>query len=428
MIARYEVEEITAIWSDQHRFETYLRVELAVLEALGDDIPPGVLSKIREKAQINPQRINEIEKLTHHDLVAFCTSITEDLDPNLGKYFHYGLTSSDIIDTSLMLLMKESSLFVQSAIRELKETLWKRACQYKYLLTMGRSHGIYGEPLSFGQKLLGLYRELERRERDLDQVYREEFRGQISGAMGNYTLLGRDIEQKALTLLGLQRESLSTQIIPRDRIAKIISLHALLASFMERISVEIRHLHRSEVGEVAEGFSQGQKGSSTMPHKKNPVSAENLTGMARVLRSHVTIALENCVLWHERDISHSCAERLYLPDNFGLLVYGLRRLSQTLQNLVVNEAVIENRVKENFNYLSSYYLHHLIKHLDLSREECYAIVQSAAFAAQSSQDFRQRIHQKVKAQNLTLPELPSPSTKELKKLYLKEVDSLFKNP
>ena len=428
MIERYAIKEISAIWCDHNRFATYLKVELAVLEALGDSLPPDVLPTIRRQAQINLQRIQEIEQLTRHDMIAFCTSITEDLEPQVGKYFHYGVTSSDIIDTSLALMMKESAQWVQLAVEQLKAILWQRANQYRHLVAMGRSHGIYGEPLSFGQKLLGFYRELERRERDLGRVYSEEFTGQISGAMGNYALITRQTEGKALALLGLAREPLSTQVIARDHIAKIVLSHSLLASFIERLAVEIRHLHRSEVAEVAEGFSQGQKGSSTMPHKKNPIAAENLTGMARILRSHGNMALENCVLWHERDISHSCNERLYLPDNFGLLVYALRRLAHTLENLVVDEAVISARVEKNFNYLSSCYLHHLIRHLELSREECYVVVQDAAFAAVSGEDFHRRVLEGVEKKHCAPRSFSLPGPKKLEQLYLKEVDALFECP
>ena len=426
MIVRYEVSEIAQIWSDQHRFKTYLKVELAVLKALGDEIPPQVLPEVESKAKINCTRIRKLEQQTHHDVTAFCTSITENLNPEIGKYFHYGVTSSDIIDTSLALMMKESGQWVQQAVEQLKGVLWNKARQYKDLPAMGRSHGIYAEPLSFGQKLLGYYRELQRRERDLQRVYSEELTGQISGAVGNYTIISRKTEAKALETLGLAREPLSTQVIPRDHIAKIVSTHALLAAWMERLAVELRHLQRSEVAEVHEGFAVGQQGSSTMPHKKNPISSENLTGITRVLRSHVDIALENCVLWHERDISHSSAERLYLPDNFGLLVYALRRLAHTLEHLVIDEAAITKRVEENFSYLSSYYLHHLIKNLALSREQCYAIVQTAAFEAKSAQKFHQLILRGVEEKKLTLPQLPVPSFAEIKRLYLREVDELFK--
>ncbi|MCY4643020.1 MAG: adenylosuccinate lyase [Bacteriovoracales bacterium] len=423
MIPRYEVQEMTAIWSDQSRFETYLQVELAVLKALGDEIPSGVFEEIEKKARVNPARIEEIEKLTRHDVIAFCTSITENLRPEIGKYFHYGVTSSDIIDTSLSLLMKKSSAPVLSAVKDLKTALWDKALRYKNLLAMGRSHGIYAEPFGFGQKFLGLYRELERRERDLERVYLEELTGQISGAVGNYTLLSRKIEEKALAILGLPREPLSTQVIPRDRIAKIISIHALTASLIERAALEIRHLHRSEVGEVYEGFEKGQRGSSTMPHKKNPISSENLSGMARILRSHVGMAMENCILWHERDISHSSTERLYLPDNFGLLVYSLRRLTKTLENLVVDEERIRGRALENFSTLSSLYLHCLIKHLDLTRDECYEIVQGAAFKAGSKEDFHNGVILEVEKRGLSVSALPSPN--DLASLYLKEVEALY---
>ncbi len=426
MIPRYEVEEISNIWSDRHKFETYLKVEIAILEAIeGSYIPKGVANEIAKKAIINPERIDEIEKTTKHDVIAFCTSITENLDPKIGKFFHFGVTSSDIIDTSFMMLIKESLELVLAETEKLSKTLKASALKYKELISMGRSHGIYAEPMSFGQKFLSFYHELQRREQDLKFYYENQITGQVSGAVGNYTVLDRDVELKALKKLGLKREPLSTQIIPRDRIAQLVCFHGLLASFIERVAVEIRHLHRSDVGEVFEGFSKGQKGSSIMPHKKNPISGENLTGIARVLRSHVQLSLENCVLWHERDISHSSAERLFLPDNFGLMVYALRRLNSTIENLVVNEEVVEARVHENYTYLSSFYLHKLLEQIDISREDCYAIIQKASFDSQSATEFHNIIISEVETRGFKEFKVQAPTKENLKAVYLKEIDKIF---
>jgi adenylosuccinate lyase len=334
MIERYDSPEVSEIWKDQNKFKSYLRVELALMKALeGEFIPEGTTSIIEEKAVINPERIKEIEAVTKHDVIAFCTSITENVPEEVGKYFHFGCTSSDIIDTATNLQIKESTELILNKLVKLKEALLSKAKEHQNTLCMGRSHGMNAEPMSFGQKFLSYYAEISRRLDELQDFYDNNITGQISGAVGNYTILNTEIEKKAIESLGLKVEPISSQVIPRDHIAKLVSINALIASALERIAVEIRHLHHSDLGEVHEGFSKGQKGSSIMPHKKNPISGENITGIARVIRSHLTIAHENIPLWHERDISHSSAERLMLPDNFGLLYYAIKRMTDTIENL-----------------------------------------------------------------------------------------------
>ena len=348
-------------------------------------------------------------------------------DSSIGKYFHYGVTSSDVIDTSLTLQIKQSLEVVLPAYEKLLKALKNRAEEMKDVATLGRSHGMFAEPMSFGQKLLGHYCEFARRYQDLKDFYENELTAQYSGAVGNYTILTPETEKKAAEYLGLQVEELSTQVIPRDRIAKLVSIIGLFGSALERFSVEIRHLHRSDVNELHEGFAKGQKGSSTMPHKKNPISAENLTGMARVLRSHVMMAQENVVLWHERDISHSSTERMYLPDNFGVLLYSLERLSSTVDNLVFHQENIEGKVKENFSYLSSFYLHKLIEQTDLTREDLYAVVQAAAFEATEAKNpevFYEAIMKTMDEKSLKV-DLPRPTFEEIKSIYLKAVDHVF---
>ncbi len=429
MIPRYDKEEISNIWSDHYRFKTYLEVELAILKAQeGAEIPKGTSEKIRKKSKINPQRIFEIEETTKHDIISFCTSITENLDPEIGKFFHFGVTSSDIIDTSQTILIRDSIDLILLELKKTLQILMDRSKETKDVLCIGRSHGMYAEPMSFGQKLLGYYCEFYRRFLDL-KIYRtNELTAQFSGAVGNYTILSPEVEKKAAEILGLKVESVSTQVIPRDRVAKLINLNAQIGTAIERLAVEIRHLHRSEVNELQEGFSKGQKGSSTMPHKKNPISGENLTGMARMLKSHSSIAMENCVLWHERDISHSSAERMYLPDNFGILYYSLVRLNSTLKNLQFNNENMEQRVKDNFIYLSSYYLHHLILKSKISRDDLYKLVQEAAFEGQkvnSAKVFFDTLKNLLKKKNLKL-DLPQPTFKEIKNIYLKHTDAVFK--
>lgn len=428
MISRYDREEISNIWSDQNKFETYLKVELAILKSLeGDLVPEGTADQIQKKAKIDPSRIDEIEKITKHDIISFCTSITENVDPKVGKYFHFGVTSSDIIDTSLTLQLKQSIEVVLPVMKKLLGTILKRSEEMKEVITIGRSHGMFAEPMSFGQKLLGYYCEFSRRLKDLEDFYKNDLTVQYSGAVGNYCVINPEHEKKAADILGLKVEPVSTQVIPRDRVAKLVSINGLIATAIERLAIEIRHLHRSDVDELHEGFSKGQKGSSTMPHKKNPISGENLTGMARMLRSHVQISMDNCLLWHERDISHSSAERFYLPDNFGILFYALSRLEGTVANLEFHQEQIEGKVKNSFTYLSSYYLHQLISHTDYTREELYELAQKAAFEghqAQSKEVFFKTLVSLMKEKNIDL-ELKDPDFEEVKRIYLKHHQSVF---
>lgn len=293
---------------------------------------------------------------------------------------------------------------------------------------MGRSHGIYAEPMSFGQKLLGHYAEFLRRKKDLENFYNEELTIQLSGAVGNYTILNPSMEERVAHKLGLKVEPVSTQIIPRDRIAKLISITSLIANAIERLAVELRHLHHSDIREISEGFAKGQKGSSTMPHKKNPISGENLTGLSRYLRSHLTMALENAILWHERDISHSSAERLYLPDHFGILCYALDRFTSTMNNLEIDREYIEQKVMNHAHYLSSYYLHVLIEKIEnITREELYALVQKVSFneeAKKNPDKFRQGLVAELKLKNIDV-DLPELNGKGIKDIYLKSVDHVF---
>ena len=431
MISRYEAKAITPIWSDENKYRTFLTIELELLRALEEKkmIPAGIASTIAKTAVIKPERIDEIELVTRHDVIAFCTSITEQVPADIGKYFHYGVTSSDVIDSALTLQIKASLEVVMKSFDQFLEALKKRAIETKMLMTLGRSHGMYAEPMSFGQKLLGHYAEFKRRRQDLEDFYNNELTIQLSGAVGNFTILTPDIEEMVAKKLGVHVEEVSTQIIPRDRLAKLISITSLIANAIERLAVEIRHLHHSDVKEVSEGFSPGQKGSSTMPHKKNPISAENLTGLARFLRSHLNMALENSILWHERDISHSSAERLYLPDHFGILTYAFDRFTSTITMLEIDNQVIEGKVFGITSYLSSFYLHFLISNCQSkTREELYTILQAASFdseAKSSPEKFRNYIQNDLKNKNINLT-LPEVTASGLKEIYLKSVDHIFK--
>jgi adenylosuccinate lyase len=424
MIDRYEVKDISCLWSEQYRFEMFYQVELALLRVLEKRgiIPQGVSEKFKG-LQINPQRIKEIEKVTRHDVIAFCTSITEQLNPEVARFFHYGVTSSDILDTALSLQMRASIEIICKDLRHLIKSLEEKIKLTEDLLCIGRSHGMYAEPMIFAQKFLSFHQEFSRRLRDYEDLLATEITGQISGAVGNYTVLDSEIEGLVLEELNLKVEPVSTQVIARDHIGKIISTGALLASGLERLAVEIRLLHHSDVSEVHEGFKAGQKGSSTMPHKKNPISAENISGLTRIIKGHVEVALQNNVLWHERDISHSSAERLYLPDHFGLISYTLRRMSSTISELELHRERIEAKALENFSAISSYLLHEMILLNPHSREELYTLVQEASFTNHNLDDFFSWLNQRAHELGYTMPKKISPS--ELKAHYQKRFRELL---
>jgi adenylosuccinate lyase len=417
MIARYEVKEISEIWSERSRLQHLLEVELALMQAQEDlgMIPKGTHLAF-QKVKISPERVLEIEKTTKHDVIAFCSSITEQVPPEQAKYFHYGVTSSDILDTALSLQLRKSMQFIIQGLQDLILALHQKTEETSDLLGLGRSHGMAAEPMIFGQKFLSAQAEFQRRLEDYRLLVQTEVTGQISGAVGNYTVVTPALENQTLKRLGLVVEPVSTQVIPRDRIAKIISQGALIATAIERLAVEIRHLHHSDIAEVHEGFAAGQKGSSTMPHKKNPISGENLSGLARVIRSHVEIALENCVLWHERDISHSSAERLYLPDHFGILSYSISRLTQTIQNLQIHRENVETKVDRHFQTLSSLILHELIRQNSVTREVLYTLVQQASFQSQNLTEFLNQVSGLAQRQGLHA---------DLSKLNLQEIRSHY---
>lgn len=419
MISRYEQPDMADLWNDEAKYGFFLDVELALLEAWEQQgtIPKGIAQQTRQVARINPDRVQEIEATTHHDVIAFCTSITEQVSPELGKWFHFGCTSSDVIDTALSLQVKRSLELILKEYRQVLHQMHALAVKHRGLLTIGRSHGMYAEPMSFGQKFLYAYAEFHRRYTELTHFVQHEVTGKMSGAVGNYTVVSPELEAEVMKRLDLKAEPVSTQVVPRDRLAKLASIIGLYAGALERFEIEIRHLHRSDVGEVAEGFASGQKGSSTMPHKKNPIAAENLSGVARLLRSHMLVAHENILLWHERDISHSSAERLYLPDMFGLTLYSLRRLHRQLKRLEVNEDAIRARAQNAFQSLSSFYLHILLPKWEGSREDLYSLVQKAAFGAQSASDFH--------AAMTAASPLPLPAITSLEDVFLKSVDATF---
>ncbi|WRC07230.1 adenylosuccinate lyase [Helicobacter pylori] len=379
MLERYANEEMKALWNEQTKFETYLEVEKAVVRAwnkLGR-IQDSDCEKICSKAAFNLERIKEIEKTTKHDLIAFTTCVAESLGEE-SRFFHYGITSSDCIDTAMALLMTKSLKLIQKGVQNLYETLKNRALEHKDTLMVGRSHGVFGEPITFGLVLALFADEIKRHLKALDLTMEFISVGAISGAMGNFAHAPLELEELACEFLGLKTANISNQVIQRDRYARLACDLALLASSCEKIAINIRHLQRSEVYEVEEAFSTGQKGSSAMPHKRNPILSENITGLCRMIRSFTTPMLENVALWHERDMSHSSVERFALPDLFITSDFMLSRLNSVIENLVVYpKNMLKNLALSGGLVFSQRVLLELPKK-GLSREESYSIVQENA--------------------------------------------------
>ncbi len=379
MLERYANEEMKALWNEQTKFEAYLEVEKAVVRAwnkLGQ-IQDSDCEKICSKAAFNLERIKEIEKTTKHDLIAFTTCVAESLGEE-SRFFHYGITSSDCIDTAMALLMTKSLKLIQKGVKNLYETLKNRALEHKDTLMVGRSHGVFGEPITFGLVLALFADEIKRHLKALDLTMEFISVGAISGAMGNFAHAPLELEELACQFLGLKTANISNQVIQRDRYARLACDLALLASSCEKIAVNIRHLQRSEVYEVEEAFSTGQKGSSAMPHKRNPILSENITGLCRVIRSFTTPMLENVALWHERDMSHSSVERFALPDLFITSDFMISRLNSVIENLVVYpKNMLKNLALSGGLVFSQRVLLELPKK-GLSREESYSIVQENA--------------------------------------------------
>lgn len=368
-----------AIWSGENRYQTWLRVEIAVCEAWAREgrIPLKALEAIKARAAVDAPRIEEIEERTRHDVIAFLTSLEEKIGPE-ARYIHLGCTSSDIIDTANSLLVLEAGQLILEDLDRLLACLKEKAHAAKGIPTMGRTHGIHAEPTSFGLKLAGFYAEFRRNKKRLKAALDDMAVGKISGAVGTYAFLSPKLEKDALDSLGLRPDEHSTQIIQRDRYALFFATLAILGGGIERLSVELRHLQRTEVLEAEEGFAKGQKGSSAMPHKKNPISAENLCGISRLLRGNALAALEDQALWHERDISHSSVERVIMPDSTILVDYALSRLTRVLENLVIHpERMAENMKLSHELYFSQRVLTALVES-GMPRQEAYEAVQRLA--------------------------------------------------
>jgi adenylosuccinate lyase len=379
MIARYTLPEMGDIWSEQNKFQKWLDFEIVVCEALAElgEIPSDAVERISKKAGFEVDRINEIERTTDHDVIAFLTNVAEYIG-NDSRYVHLGLTSSDLLDTALSLQLKQAGEILLTRLDDLRDVVKNRAIEHKKTLMIGRSHGVHAEPTTFGLKLLMWYDELGRRRGALERAVDLVSYGKVSGSVGNYAHLDPKVEELVMKKLGLKPAPVSTQVVQRDRHAEFVSAIALTGATIEKMAVEVRGLQRTEVLEVEEYFKEGQKGSSSMPHKRNPILSERMCGMARLLRGYATAAMENVALWHERDISHSSIERIILPDCTITLHYMLVKWTRLMENLLVYPDRMAKNVEMTHGLVFSQKLLLELAKAGLSREDSYALVQDAA--------------------------------------------------
>ncbi len=382
-----------AIWEPKRRYQTWLDIELLACEAMVQEgvVPPAVFKTIRERAKVDVARIDQLEKEVRHDVIAFLSSMTEKIGPE-GRYLHWGMTSSDILDTALSVLMRQASDLLIDDIIALLAVLKEKAEIYRETLMIGRSHGMHGEPTTFGLKMALWYAETLRNLRRMRQAKQIISFGKLSGAMGTYAHISPFVEEEVCRRLHLTPEPVSNQIVQRDRHAQFMQTLALIASSLEKFALEIRHLQRTEIGEVEEPFGEGQKGSSAMPHKRNPIGAENICGLARLIRSNSTAALENVPLWHERDISHSSVERVIIPDSTILLDFILHRFTEMMQKLSVYPNQMKKNVAWTQGVIFSQKVLLLLIEKGMERECAYGIVQDAAMQTlQQGKSFRDAI-------------------------------------
>jgi len=379
MIERYTRPEMGRVWTDENRYQKWLDVEIAACEAMAHEgmIPKEALAQIKSRAGFSVDRILEIEAETRHDVIAFLTNVEEHVGP-ASRYIHLGLTSSDILDTSLALLLKEAMDLIMAGVQDFLNTLKAKAMEHKNTPMIGRSHGIHAEPITFGFKLTVWYSEMARNLTRLSQAREMISYGKLSGAVGTFANIPPQVEALTCQKLGLKPAPVSTQIIQRDRHAQYFTTLAILAGTLEKIAVEIRHLQRTEVLEAEEPFAKGQKGSSAMPHKKNPIGSENISGLARLIRSNSLAAMENMPLWHERDISHSSVERVIAPDSTILMDFILHRLNRILSGLVVHPDQMMKNLQQTKGLIFSQQVLIKLAEKGLERQKAYVMVQRNA--------------------------------------------------
>ncbi len=430
MIKRYSGERISRIFSDDYRYKLWLKIELAVTEAWAKEgrIPEASYRSIKKLARYSPLRIRELERTLEHEVIAFTTSVSESFkkakSPTLSRYFHLGLTSSDVMDTALSLQIKEAFSLILHQLEVLLETIKKLAIEHKYTLMIGRTHGIHAEPITFGLKALIWLKEIERAKMRLEFAREETCFGKISGAVGNYAHIPPSVEEYALRKIGLKPSPVSNQIIQRDRHASTLCALAILAGSLEKIALEIRNLQRTEIGEVFEPFGKGQKGSSAMPHKRNPVLCERMSGLARLMRAYAHVALDNQPTWHERDISHSSAERVAIADAFILADYMLSKMNYILSGLEVDPVRMKKNLEATRGQIYSQRVLLALTEKGLSREEAYRIVQSTAIEAVKS---GKHLSSVLKANKVVRELLTSREILRLfdPKPYLVHIDEIF---
>jgi adenylosuccinate lyase len=394
VIDRYSRPAMARIWSDEGKLARWLDVELAALEGWAETstIPADAVAEIAAKAEPpSPERVAEIEERTHHDVAAFVDAVASELGP-AGRWFHYGLTSSDVVDTALALQIRDAGALILAGLERAFAAVVTRAEEHRETLQIGRTHGIHAEPTTFGLKLAGWAFELERSRVRLERALEGMRVGKLSGAVGTYSATDPEVERVACERLGLDPAPSSTQILQRDRHAELLSALAVAAASLEKFALELRHLARTEVSEVQEPFGSGQKGSSAMPHKRNPVVAERICGLARVVRAAATVGLENVALWHERDISHSSAERVVIPDAFLALDYMLDRFAWLIEGLVIRPERMRRNLESSHGLFFSQRLLLALVESGLERDEAYRLVQRHALRAwDEEQDFRELV-------------------------------------
>jgi len=382
LLDRYTHPEMGKLWREGYEYERWLEVELAVAEVMAKrgEIPQEEIEEIRAKAKVNPERVLEIEAVVRHDLIAFLQAVVEEIG-EAGKFLHLGLTSSDVKDTALSLVLRDSGRLLKRDLRAFRDALVVRALESKYTVMVGRTHGIHAEPLTFGLKLALWIAEIDRQDERLDQAIASVSVGKISGAVGTYANVAPKVEEAVCEHLGLATALISNQILQRDRHAHFMTTLALIGGSLEKISTEIRNLQRTDILEVEEPFAEGQKGSSAMPHKRNPIVCEQVAGMSRLLRGNALAAMENMALWHERDMTHSSVERVILPDSCILLDHMLRQMTRVISGLKIRADQMKKNLQRTFGLTSSQrVLLALVEH-GCMREEAYAWVQQDAFQA-----------------------------------------------
>ena len=427
MIDRYSREEMKKIWDLNSKFDYYLKVEIAVCEAYSKlgKIPKKEVDEIKKRAKFSIERIDEIEREVRHDVIAFLTCVNESLGEDLARHMHIGMTSSDVIDTAFALQIQDSGKIIKTDLDETIKSLKDLAKKHKKTICIGRSHGVHAEVMTFGVKLCSWIDILERQRDNFEHALEEIRVGQISGPVGTYSNISPEVEKITCKNLGLKPARISTQVIARDYHAYFMQSLALIASVLEQFATEIRHLQRTEVLEVEEGFAKGQKGSSAMPHKKNPVLSENLCGLARVVRCNSLAAMENIPLWHERDISHSSAERIIFPDSLILVDFMLTRFNGVVQNLVVHEKnMLKNTDKFGGIVFSQKVLLELVEK-GLTREEAYKIVQRNALDAfENDGDFKANLMKDEEvSKRLSIEEIDKIFDK---REFLKNIETIYK--